>query len=98
MAIFSLRKLTSCLLFMAVTFSPLMMISPDVGSTRRRRQRMSVDFPLPERPMMMNVSPCLISRETFFMATTASSPLSSSSTSSSFSTSEEETLIPFFLV
>ncbi len=84
-------------MFMAVTFSPLMMISPDVGSTSRRRQRMSVDFPLPESPMMMNVSPQLISGNIlhgdhcvfalvqFFYKFIVLDV-------------EEETLIPFFLV
>ena len=79
--------------------SPGALVTPGTAiATLDDISRVFVDFPLPERPMMMNVSPCLISRETFFMATTASSPLSSSSTSSSFSTSEEETLMPFFLV
>ena len=47
----------SCFSDIAVTFSPSMTISPPVGSIKRVRQRTIVDLPLPERPMMTNVSP-----------------------------------------
>src|SRR5581483_2669143 len=46
-----------------------MCTEPAVGSTRRVRQRTSVDLPLPERPITTNTSPRPTSNETSRAAT-----------------------------
>ena len=44
--------------------SPSNSTAPAVGSTRRDRQRTTVDLPEPESPMMMNISPSRTSKLT----------------------------------
>src|SRR5699024_6038853 len=46
-----------------IVSSPMMM-SPDDGSSRPFRRRISVDFPAPEYPMTPNISPLSICRLT----------------------------------
>jgi hypothetical protein len=43
----------------AVIFCPSKKISPEVGSSKRFKQRRMVLFPLPEGPMMTTTSPSL---------------------------------------
>src|SRR5690606_15182710 len=50
--------------------SPFTTILPTVGSTSRNRQRTRVDFPLPDKPMITNISPGWTSKETSRTATT----------------------------
>lgn len=44
-----------------ITLSPIVTV-PFSGVSRRLTQRRSVDFPVPEGPMIPTTSPCLISR------------------------------------
>ena len=48
---------------------PSIIISPEVGDIRRFIQRSKVDFPLPDNPMITNISPSPIERFTSFTAT-----------------------------
>ena len=58
----------SCLEAFEMSVS-LIMISPEVGRIRRFIQRSKVDFPLPDSPMITNISPSLIERLASFTAT-----------------------------
>ncbi len=49
---------------MSVTSSSLILIRPDVGSIRRLIILRVVDFPQPEGPTRMTVSPALMSMDT----------------------------------
>src|SRR5690625_2211624 len=71
MATFSRRNCMSACASSAVTLSSSSQTSPDVGSINLRRQRISVDFPLPERPMMTHISPRLTEKLTSRTAGTA---------------------------
>ena len=51
-------------------FSSSIKISPEVDSINRIKHLTKVDFPLPDKPMITNVSPLATSKETFFKATT----------------------------
>lgn len=46
----------------------LIIISPDVGRISRLIQRSKVDFPLPDKPMITNISPLLMERLASFTA------------------------------
>ena len=48
---------------------PLMITSPEVGFINRLMQRSKVDFPLPESPIITNISPSRIDRFASFTAT-----------------------------
>jgi len=45
------------LVFLSVMLCPSKMISPEVGTSSRFRQRRKVDFPEPDGPMMTTTSP-----------------------------------------
>src|SRR5699024_9671334 len=61
--IFFLRILRSCSLFIFVIFSSPSQTSPEVGSIRRFSMRTSVDFPLPDKPIITKTSPSFTSNE-----------------------------------
>ena len=64
-----LRICSSCC-FEAFEISvSLIIISPEVGRISRLMQRSKVDFPLPESPIITNISPSLMDRLASFTAT-----------------------------
>ena len=76
-------------MFMAVTSWPFILTSPQEISTSLSRHRISVDLPLPERPMTMKTSPGLTVKDTPRTATTDSLDSSSAAIRSRSSTSKK---------
>ena len=70
MPIFDSRILRSSVFPSLVMSCPSSRISPAVGSMSRFMQRMRVDFPLPESPMITQILPVSMDRLTLLSATT----------------------------
>src|SRR5699024_7512610 len=68
-AIFSCRTFLSSLLLLFVILISSIKIAPSVGLFSRLKQRINVDFPLPDKPIITKTSPCLISMEASYTPT-----------------------------